>query len=376
MLDATQQSMQTLVGKAFDLHPPQGLDQVIAVEAGPPARPNDDLRGALDGELAGVLRVGRISHERVRGNLAVRRRHRQAGGAVRVRNQLAFVEVRLDRGEFGRRDPERQPLAGATRGEAEDQPRFLRRTSIVMRIDAERAMVALQHRRQGLLVAKARSPHQRSIAEYPIALIVSHVVATPLLSRFTAYSAESVRVSRETRDGCRPLVTATAMCTCTAIVMSTDTANWRIRTNTFTSTRMRTSIRTSIGTRIRTNMARASTGRSTSIRDTVSRRTIMLTNRMISNRMVIGTRRPDARFGRWVRDRRGDSPLADARRVQSRRSGPGFSLSRLVCRAAPCGRRRTILCHLGSWSSVAHVAAGKSRPRRWISDYGPHSFPP
>ena len=37
----------------------------------------------------------------------------------------------------------------ATRGEAEDQPRFLRRTSIIMRIDAERAMVALQHRRQG-----------------------------------------------------------------------------------------------------------------------------------------------------------------------------------------------------------------------------------
>src|SRR5512132_1554386 len=298
MLDATQKSMQTLVGKAFDLHPPQRLDQVIAVEAGPPARPNDDLRGVLDGELAGILRVGRISHERVRGNLAVRRRHRQAGGAVRVRNQLAFVEVRLDRREVRRRDPERQPLAGATRGEAEDQPRFLRRTSVIMRIDAERAMIALQHPRQGLLVAKARSPHQRSIAEYLIALIVSHVVATPLLSRFTAYSAESVRVSRETRDGCRPLVTATAMCTCTAIVMSTDTANWRIRTNTFTSTRMRTSIRTSIGTRIRTNMARASTGRSTSIRDTVSRRTIMLTNRMISNRMVIGTRRPDARFGR------------------------------------------------------------------------------
>src|SRR5512132_2789334 len=265
MLDATQQSMQTLVGKAFDLHPPQGLDQVIAVEAGPPARPNDDLRGALDGELAGVLRVGRISHERVRGNLAVRRRHRQAGGAVRVRNQLAFVEVRLDRREVRRRDPERQPLAGATRGEAKDQPRFLRRTSVVMRIDAERAMIALQHRRQSLLVAKARPPHQRSIAEYPIALVVSHVVATPLLSRFTAYSAESVRVSRETRDGCRPRTSSQPQ-PCARARPSSRAPTRRTGAYARTRSRARPCVRPSARC-IRTNMAPASTGMSTSIRD-------------------------------------------------------------------------------------------------------------
>jgi hypothetical protein len=81
------------------------------------------------------------------------------------------------------------------------------------------------------------------------------------------------------------------MHTYTAIATSIDTAQWRIRTNTFTSMRMGTSI----STRIRTNM---SIGMSMSIRDIFSSRTIMLTIYMISNRMIIGTTRPDVQFGR------------------------------------------------------------------------------
>jgi hypothetical protein len=84
--------------------------------------------------------------------------------------------------------------------------------------------------------------------------------------------------------------------------MSIDTAKWPTRTNMFTSMR----IRTFISMRIRTNMVRASIGTSMSIRNTLSSRTIMLTIYMISIRMIIATTRPDAQFGREVRDRGGD----------------------------------------------------------------------
>src|ERR1700738_4239936 len=65
------------------------------------------------------------------------------------------------------RDPECDAAAGAAAVEAEHKAGLFRRPAMVERIDAERAMLADQPRRDLLDELEARPPHQRAVAEHP-----------------------------------------------------------------------------------------------------------------------------------------------------------------------------------------------------------------
>jgi hypothetical protein len=57
--------------------------------------------------------------------------------------------------------------AGAAAVEPEHQAGFFRRPAMIERINAERAVLADQPRRDLLEELEARPPHQRAIAEHP-----------------------------------------------------------------------------------------------------------------------------------------------------------------------------------------------------------------
>ena len=65
------------------------------------------------------------------------------------------------------RNAERDAPAGASAVEAENQPRLLRRSAMVERIDAERPVLADQPRRDLLGKIESRPPHQRTVAKHP-----------------------------------------------------------------------------------------------------------------------------------------------------------------------------------------------------------------
>ena len=65
------------------------------------------------------------------------------------------------------RDPEGDAAAGAAAVEPEHEAGLFRRAAMVERIDAERAMLADQPRRNLFDEVEARPPHQRAIAEHP-----------------------------------------------------------------------------------------------------------------------------------------------------------------------------------------------------------------
>ena len=65
------------------------------------------------------------------------------------------------------RDPEGDAAAGAAAVEPEHEAGLFRRAAMVEGIDAERAMLADQPRRDLLDERKTRPPHQRAIAEHP-----------------------------------------------------------------------------------------------------------------------------------------------------------------------------------------------------------------
>src|SRR6185437_4404930 len=83
--------------------------------------------------------------------------------------------------------PDRQamgPAAAGTAGEqAEDQTGLLGRAAIVLGVDAEGAVEAMQPRRLGLAHGEARVPHQRAVGEDPERLVPHAEGATEWPSR-------------------------------------------------------------------------------------------------------------------------------------------------------------------------------------------------
>src|SRR5450759_864902 len=87
--------------------------------------------------------------------------------AVDRRDLLARAQVGDRRGAMLLRDPERDAAAGAAAVEAEHEAGLFGGAAVHEGVDAERAMLADQPRRDLLDERKARPPHQRAIAEHP-----------------------------------------------------------------------------------------------------------------------------------------------------------------------------------------------------------------
>ena len=87
--------------------------------------------------------------------------------AIDVGGLLALPQIRNCGLAPAGRNAERDAPAGAAAVEPKNQPRLLRRSAMVERIDAERPMLADQPRRHLLGKIESRSPHQRTIAEHP-----------------------------------------------------------------------------------------------------------------------------------------------------------------------------------------------------------------
>src|SRR6516165_11125685 len=87
--------------------------------------------------------------------------------AINVGRLLAAAQV-VDRALAPLRcDTESDAATGAAAIEPQHQTRFFRRAAMVERIDAERAVLADQPRRDLFDELEARPPYQRAIAEHP-----------------------------------------------------------------------------------------------------------------------------------------------------------------------------------------------------------------
>src|ERR1700736_2109622 len=93
--------------------------------------------------------------------------HRPHHLAIDRGDLLARAQVSDSSGAVFFRDPKRDAAAGASAVEAEHEAGLFRRPPMHEGIDAERAMLADQPRRDLLDELEARPPHQRAIAEHP-----------------------------------------------------------------------------------------------------------------------------------------------------------------------------------------------------------------
>src|SRR5713226_2717169 len=87
--------------------------------------------------------------------------------AIDVGGLLAAAQIFHGAVALLRRDPERDAAAGAAAVEPEHEAGLFRGPAMVERIDAQRAVLADQPRRDLLDELEARPPHQRAIAEHP-----------------------------------------------------------------------------------------------------------------------------------------------------------------------------------------------------------------
>src|SRR5690606_38785254 len=106
------------------------------------------------------------------------KRHGYQRVAVDTADLFAGCQVVERGGPSLRRDTKRQPVAGATPVEPEDQARTLLVASVVSREDAEAASIADERCAADFLVSESRPPHQRPIAEHPqvMTVVAAHVV--------------------------------------------------------------------------------------------------------------------------------------------------------------------------------------------------------
>src|SRR5437588_12029752 len=84
------------------------------------------------------------------------------GGHLLARAQIGDCRLRLC--SF---HPKCHAAAGAAAVETENESRALRRASMHMRIDTERAVIAAQPGELALDIVEARPPHERAVAEDP-----------------------------------------------------------------------------------------------------------------------------------------------------------------------------------------------------------------
>jgi hypothetical protein len=93
--------------------------------------------------------------------------NREAPFAVDRGRLLPLAQVMKRRRGFGRRNAKSYPVTASSTVEAEHESRPLRSAAVDVRIDAKRAVIAIEAGVATLDVRKSRSPHERAITEHP-----------------------------------------------------------------------------------------------------------------------------------------------------------------------------------------------------------------
>lgn len=141
------------------------------VEIGPGGAASTAYQGSCGGkrQLAGklsVLAIGEIDQRRhCPPVVEMDRPDRLLVNAVIVDLAINQIAAHLVVGRS--RQAMGETAAGAARQQAQDQPRSFRRAAIMLGIDAEGAVPALQAGGLSLGRGEARIPHQRAVAEDP-----------------------------------------------------------------------------------------------------------------------------------------------------------------------------------------------------------------
>lgn len=136
------------------------------------------VENVVVGQVSRILQVGAIDDEgqgmdRVRQTF---NRHGLHNLDVNIGELFALAEIRQRFTPVRRVDLKHHAAAAATAIKTKDEPWLSWCTAVLMRVDAETAMVTVQGGRQAAQMAEPGIPHQGPIAENPFAVTGRHPV--------------------------------------------------------------------------------------------------------------------------------------------------------------------------------------------------------
>ena len=120
-----------------------------------------------EAEGAGVVVVGAVGDVRERRDDAVLEVDGAAPRHVFAAAPFAPLEIVEHRGRRRGRHPVGEAAAGAAAVEAKHQTRALGGAAVDARVDAQRAVIAIERRRRGFGEVETGVPHQRPVSEHP-----------------------------------------------------------------------------------------------------------------------------------------------------------------------------------------------------------------
>ena len=162
--------MQLRVAKTFRLDRLHGGQHIVAVGAGLAVPLLDMTELFRQRQPPGILHMAAVDHIGQRADALARlvlKPDRAHHLAIDRGDLFARAQICDGRGALLVRDPKRDAAAGAAAVEPEHQAGLFRRSAMDEGIDAERAVLADQPRRNLLDELEARPPHQRAVAEHP-----------------------------------------------------------------------------------------------------------------------------------------------------------------------------------------------------------------
>src|SRR6188508_3393713 len=145
-------------------------EHIVAVLAGLAMSLPHQMKLLRKVESAGILNMSAVDHVNERADPPLRRgqqRDRAQRLAIDTGHLFAAAQISDHRGALPRRDPVRDPAAGAAEIEPEHKSRPLGRAAMDVAEHAERTVRADQPRRLALHEIEAGPPDQRAIAENP-----------------------------------------------------------------------------------------------------------------------------------------------------------------------------------------------------------------
>ena len=138
-----------------------GIADIVRICAGKALPPGDEPFDLLPVETPGILIVRTVNHiTQGRDEAAILEPRAQENFPVDVRHLFAVTQIGNRSARRCRRHTESDTLTGTADVEAKNEPRFLGRAAMDVRIDTKSAMIAVDGGYPAFVMEKSRSPYQ------------------------------------------------------------------------------------------------------------------------------------------------------------------------------------------------------------------------
>jgi hypothetical protein len=141
--------------------------QIVDIVSASAAPLCNQPRGVLDIEIPGELPVLLVGDEGERAHGSARDTNRDEARQIDVVAHLAAPEGGKDGSLRTTGEPVCHAPARTTATQPHDETRALARAAVPVRVNAQRAVIAVHEPTLPFPVGKSGRPHQRSVAEYP-----------------------------------------------------------------------------------------------------------------------------------------------------------------------------------------------------------------